>query len=257
MQKKRSIGLRPKTHIALGVRRRDVIEQHMPRQNRLLAALAPDDFANLLPNLEFVSLPRGAIVYGPGEQEDYLYFLTDGIVARFLKTEDGTSTESAIKGSEGVIGIASLLGGESVPSHTMVLSAGYAYRVRTALLTSNSKHDALMHLLRRYIMALIVQIGQNAVCSRLHSVEKQLCSFILSCMDRLLSNDLTITQEGIAEMLGVRRESITTAAANLKLAGLINYSRGHITVLDRPGLEKRGCECYAVVKREYDRLLSA
>lgn len=255
MQRKHSTESHPKKRVAFIAGTPAVLAQHTPRQNRLLAALSMEDYAQLLPNLELVALPPGAIVYGPGEQEDYLYFLTEGIVARFHTTEAGASTESAIKGREGVIGIASFLGGESILSRTMVLSAGYAYRVRTVLLTSDFKHLALLHLLRRYIMALIVQIGQTAVCSRLHPVEKQLCSFILSCLDRSLSNDLAITQGVLSEMLGVRRESITTGAASLKLAGLIKYSRGRITVLDRPGLEKRACECYAVVKREYDRLL--
>ena len=257
MQREHLIESHPKTRVALSVRARSVIAQHTPRKNRLLAALPLEDYARLLPLLEPVSLPQGSAVYGPGERENYLYFLTDGIVTQFHETENGTSTEFAATGSEGVIGIASVLGGGSMPSQSMVLSAGYAYRVRTALLKSNSMHGALLHLLLRHTMALIAQIGQTAVCNRHHLVEQQLCRFILSCVDRLPSNELTITQERISDMLGVRRESITAAAAHLKVAGLIDFSRGHITVLDRPGLEKRVCECYAVVKREYVRLLTA
>ncbi len=255
MQIARSIKAPPKTGIAFIVRTASVFAEHAPRQNRLLAALSPEDYAYLLPGLEPVSLAQGSTVYGPGERENYLYFLTEGIVALCHITVDGCSIESAINGSEGVIGIASLLGGQSIPSRTMMLSAGFAYRVPTALLIGNVKHDTLLHLLRRYIMALIAQIGQAAVCNRLHPVEKQLCSFILFYLDRVQSKELTLTQEQLSGLLGVRRESITTAAATLKLAGLINYSRGHITVLNRPGLEKRVCECYGVVKREYDRLL--
>jgi len=257
MQTEHLIEAHPKTRVAFSTRTRTVIAQHTPMQNRLLAALPLEDYERLLPYLEPVSLPQGWTVYGPGARQNHLYFLTEGIVTQIHETENGASTVSAFTGSEGIIGFASFLGGESIPNRAMVLSAGYAYRLRTALLKSNFKHGALLPLLLRYTLVLIAQIGQTAVCNRLHSMEKQLCGFILSCLDRLPSNELTITQERISDMLGVRRESISAAAGHLHKVGLINWSRGHITVVDRPGLEKRVCECYAVVKREYDRLRTA
>ena len=182
--------------------------------------------------------------------------LTAGIVSRFYVTENGASAGFAVTGSEGVIGVASFLGGESTPSQAVVLSAGYAYRLGADLLKNEFEHDGpLPHLLLRYTQALIAQTGQIAVCNRHHSLEQRLCRWILSCLDRLPSNELTMTQELIADMLGVRREGVTEAAGKLQKAGLIHYSRGRIAVLDRPQLEARVCECYAVVKREYDRLL--
>jgi CRP-like cAMP-binding protein len=228
--------------------------QHAPRQNLLLAALPLEHYERLLPDLEPVPLPLGWTVHGAGDREKYLYFLTAGIVSRFYVTESGASAESAVTGSEGVIGVASFLGGESTPSQAVVLSAGYAYRLGTNLL--NNEHDGpLPHLLLRYTQALIAQTGQIAVCNRHHSLEQRLCRWILSCLDRLPSNELTMTQELIADMLGVRRVGVTRAAGKLQRAGLIHASRGHIAVLDRPQLEVQACECYAVVKREYERLL--
>ncbi len=229
---------------------------HAPRQNRLLAALPVEDYERLLPNLEFVPLPLGLSVHGAGDRERHLYFLTEGIVSRFYMTENGASAESALTGREGVIGIAAFLGGESTPSQAVVLSAGYAYRVGADLLKSEFKHGGpLQHMLLRYTQVLITQIAQTAVCNRHHSLEQRLCCWILSSLDRLPSNKITMTHELIANMLGVRREGITEAAGQLQEAGLIHCSRGHITVLDRPNLERRVCECYAVVKREMDRLL--
>jgi len=246
----------PETHFASTNRKRTVSAPHTPRQNHLLAALPVEDYESLLPDLEPVALPRGWTVHGAGEREKYLYFLTAGIVSRFYVMENGASAHFAVTGSEGVIGVASFLGGESTPSQAVVLSAGYAYRLGANLLKNEFEHDGpLSHLLLRYMQALLCQTGQIAVCNRYHSVEQQLCHWILSCLDRLPSNELAMTQELIANMLGVRREGVTEAAGKLQKAGLIHYSRGHIAVLDRPQLEAQVCECYAVVKREYDRLL--
>ena len=229
-----------------------------PRQNHLLAALPLDDYVRLMPDLEPVALPKGWTVHRAGDQEHYLYFLIAGIVSRFYMMENGASAHFAITGSEGVIGVTSFLGGESTPSQAVVLSAGYAYRLRAGLLKNEfARGGPLHHLLLRYTQALIAQTAQSAVCNRHHSLEQQLCRWILSSLDRLHSNELTMTQELIANMLGVRREGVTDAAGKLQKAGLIHYSRGHITVLDRPKLEAQVCECYVVVKREYDRLLAS
>jgi CRP-like cAMP-binding protein len=243
-------------HFASGSRKRAASALHTPRQNRLLAALPLGDYERLLPDLEPVSLPPGWTIHGAGEREEYLYFLTSGIVSRFCLAENGESAEFAVTGREGVIGVASFLGGESTPNQAVVLSAGYAYRLAADLVRSEFEHDGpLPQLLLHYTLALIAQTGQIAVCNRHHSLEQRLCRWILSSLDRLPSDELKITQELIADMLGVRRESVTEAAGKLQKAGLIHYSRGHITVLDRPQLEAQACECYAVVKREYDRLL--
>ena len=246
----------PETHFASTNRKRTVSAPHTPRQNHLLAALPLEDYEHLLPDLEPVALPRGWTVHGAGDREKYLYFLAAGIVSRFYVMENGASAHFAVTGSEGVIGVASFLGGEGMPSQAVVLSAGYAYRLQTDVVKNEFKHDGpLAHLLLRYTQALLCQTGQIAVCNRYHSVEQQLCRWILLCLDRLPSNELAMTQELIANMLGVRREGVTEAAGKLQKAGLIHYSRGHIAVLDRPQLEAQVCECYAVVKREYDRLL--
>ena len=241
-------------HFASMDRKRAVSALHTPKQNHLLAALPLEDYDRLLPDLEPVALPRGWIVHNAGDREKYLYFLTAGIVSRFYVMENGASAHFAITGSEGVIGVTSFLGGESTPSQAVVLSAGYAYRLAADVVKNEFKHDGpLAHLLLRYMQALLCQTGQVAVCNRHHSVEQQLCHWILSSLDRLSSNELAMTQELIADSLGVRRESVTEAAGGLQKAGLIHYSRGHIAVLDRPQLEAQACECYAVVKREYDR----
>lgn len=236
--------------------KRATVAHHSPRKNRLLAGLPLEEYERLLPDLKPVPLPLGWTLHCSGDQERYLYFLTMGIVSKSHVTANGTSTEFAVTGSEGVIGVAQVLGGESMLSRAVVLSAGFAYRLGAELLKSELKHHGqLLRLLLRYIQALIAQTGQIAACNRHHSVEQQLCRYILSSLDRLPSNDLTLTQELIADSLGVRRSSITSAAGKLQQAGLIHYSRGHITVLDRPSLETQACECYAVLKREYDRLL--
>jgi CRP-like cAMP-binding protein len=247
----------PQTRFASRERKRAVSAQHTPGQNHLLAALPVEDYERLLPALEPVPLPQGWTVHRAGDREKYLYFLTGGIVSRFYVTENGASAEFAVTGREGVIGVASFLGGESTLSEAVVLSAGYAYRLEANLLKNEFAHDSpLSHLLLRYTEALIAQTALTAACNRHHSLEQQLCRWILSCLDRSPSNELTMTQELIADMLGVRRQGVMGAAVKLQKAGLIHYSRGHITILDRTGLEALGCECYAVVKREYDRLLS-
>jgi CRP-like cAMP-binding protein len=246
----------PETRFAFRDRMYGMSAQHTPRQNHLLAALSLVDYERLLPDLELVPLPLGWTIHGAGDREKYLYFLTTGIVSRFYVTANGASAEFAVTGSEGVIGVASFLGGESTPSQAVVLSAGFAYRLRADLLKDEFEHNGpLLQLLLRYTQALIAQAGQIAVCNRHHSLKQQLCRWILSCLDRLPSNELTMTHDLIASMLGVRREGITDAAGKLQKAGLIHTSRGHIAVLDRPQLEAQACECYAVVKREYDRLL--
>jgi CRP-like cAMP-binding protein len=247
----------PQTHFApLEDDTPAVREPHWPRQNKLLAALPVAVYEHLLPYLEPVSLPLGRTLHRAGDLEKYLYFITAGIVSRFCATKDGASVEYAVTGDEGVIGVASFLGGAGTPCQAVVLSAGYAYRLEADLLKDEFEHGgALAHLLLRYTQALMTQTGQIALCNRLHSLEQQLCRWLLSSLDRLPSNELTMTQERIADMLGVRREGVTEAAGKLQKAGLIHYARGHIAVLDRPRLEARACECYAVVKREYDRLL--
>lgn len=230
--------------------------QYTPRQNRILAALPREDYERLLPDLEPVPLPLGCAVDRAGDRKKYLYFLTAGTVSRVCVTQSRQQAELSVTGSEGAIGIALLLGGESTPGQAVVLSAGFAYRLGADQVKEEFKRSGpLQHVLLHYIQALIAQIGQIAVCNRHHSLEQQLCRWILSNLDRLPSNALTMTQEMIAEMLGVSRGGVTEAAGKLQKAGLIQYSRGRIAVLDRPRLEARACECYAVVKREYDRLL--
>jgi len=227
-------------------------------KNYLLAALPASDYERLLPHLEPVSLPLGLVIYESGSKLRHLYFPSSGIVSLLYAMESGASTEIAVIGSEGVVGIALFMGGESTPSRAVVQSAGHGYRLKAAVLKAEfGRGGPLQHLLLRYTQALIAQMTQTAVCNRHHAVDQQLCRWLLLSLDRLPSNKLAMTQELIANMLGVRREGVTEAAGKLQEAGLIHYSRGHITVLDRPKLEKRVCECYAVVKRELDRLLPA
>ncbi len=228
---------------------------HAPRQNHLLAALPLADYQRVLPHLEPVALPLGWTLHGSGDREPHLHFPTSGIVSRIYVTESGASAEFALTGNEGVIGVASFLGGESTLSQAVVLSPGHAYRLHANALEHERRRDGrLPRLLLRYTRALMVQTGQIAACNRYHSVGQQLCRWLLLSMDRLPTRELAITQELIASSLGVRRESVTVAAASLQKAGAIGYHRGHITVLDRPRLEAMSCECYQVVKREYDRL---
>ena len=227
-----------------------------PRHNHLLAALPAADYERLLPDLEAVFLPLGWAVYEAGGPLGYVYFPTTSIISLLYVLKDGSSAEIAVTGNDGLVGIALFMGGESTPTQAVVQSAGHGYRLRAAVLQSEFKQGGeLQHLALRYTQALITQMAQTAVCNRHHSVEQQLCRWLLLSLDRLPSNELVMTQELIANMLGVRREGVTEAAGKLQAEGLIHYSRGHITVLDRPALEKRVCECYAVVKRETDRLL--
>lgn len=225
-------------------------------QNHLLAALPKADHERILPHLELVPLPLGWAVYESGDHQGYVYFPTTSIVSLLYVMHDGASAEIAVVGNEGVVGIALFMGGESTPSRAVVQSAGYGYRLRASVLKTEFGHGTtLQHLLLRYTQALITQMAQTAVCNRHHALEQQLCRWLLLSMDRLPSNELTMTQELIANMLGVRREGVTEAAGHLQAAGLIKYSRGHIVIIDRPKLETKVCECYAVVRREYDRLL--
>ena len=246
----------PETHFAPAGEKRAASAQRTPRQNQLLAALPAVDYGRLLPHLEPVSLPLGCTVHEAGAQERYLYFLTAGVVSRFHLTRSGASAEFALTGNEGVIGIATFLGGDSTTSRAMVLSSGYAYRLGASQVRREFERGGpLVNLLLRYTQALIAQMMQTAACNRHHSIEQQLCRSILLCLDRSPSNELTMTHEQMADMLGVRREGVTEAAGHLQTAGLIRYSRGHIAVQDRPKLEKRTCECYSAVRREYYRLL--
>ena len=229
---------------------------HDPHQNHLLAALPAEEFARLVPDLEWVPMPLGQVLSEPGTQMRYVYFPTTAIVSLLYVMEDGASAEIAVVGNEGIVGVSLFMGGETTTSRAVVQSAGHAYRLKAQLLKNAFLHAGPMQrLLLRYTQALLTQMAQTAVCNRHHSVDQQLCRWLLLSLDRLESNELTMTQELIANMLGVRREGVTEAAGKLQAAGLIHYSRGKITVLDRPGLEARVCECYAVVKKEFDRLL--
>lgn len=227
-----------------------------PKQNHLLAALPSAEFDRLSPHLELIEMPLGEVLYEPGRKLRHVYFPTTSIVSLLYVMEDGASAEIAMVGNEGILGIALFMGGETTPSRAVVQSAGHGYRLPAQLLKDEfNRAGPLLHLLLRYTQALITQMAQTAVCNRHHSVDQQLCRWLLLSLDRLPSNELTMTQELIANMLGVRREGVTEAAGKLQRAGLIHYSRGHITVTDRAGLEARACECYAVVKKEFDRLL--
>ena len=231
---------------------------HNPKQNHLLAALPANEFERLSPRLQWVPMRLGEALYESGGRLRHVYFPTTSIVSLLYVMEDGASAEIAVVGNEGVLGIALFMGGETTPSRAVVQSAGYGYRLEARLLKREfNRAGAVLHLLLlRYTQALITQMAQTAVCNRHHSVEQQLCRWLLLSLDRLSTQELAMTQELIANMLGVRREGVTEAAGNLQRAGLIRYSRGHITVLDRSRLEQTVCECYAVVKKEFDRLLS-
>jgi CRP-like cAMP-binding protein len=229
-----------------------------PRQNRLLAALPQAVYDRLLPSLELVPMPLGAILSTSGGELPYLYFPTTCIVSLVYVMANGASAEIAVTGFEGLVGIALFLGGHTTPSQAVVQSAGHAYRIRARVMKDEFERGGpLQHLLLLYTQALTSQMAQTAVCNRHHSLDQQLCRWLLLSLDRLSSDELTMTQELIANMLGVRRQGVAEAAGRLQTAGLIDYRRGSIRVLDRPGLEARVCECYGVVKREYDRLLPA
>ena len=227
-----------------------------PTQNHLLGALDEERTRALFSQLELVPMRLGEVIYESGRPLEHVYFPTNCIISLLYVMEDGASAEIAIVGCEGMVGVALFMGGESTPSRAVVQSAGHAYRLSGKLVKEEFvRAGAMQYLLLRYTQALLTQMAQTAVCNRHHSVDQQLCRWLLLSLDRLASNDLTMTQELIANMLGVRREGVTEAAGKLQAAGLIRYSRGHITVLDRPRLEARVCECYAVVKKEFDRLL--
>jgi CRP-like cAMP-binding protein len=229
---------------------------HSPKQNHLLDALPAADYARLLPHLELIPMPLGWAVYEAGGQMRYLYFPTTCIVSLLYVLENGASAEIAITGNEGLVGISLFMGGESTPSRAVVQSKGNGYRLRASVLkTEFALGGHLQYLALRYTQALITQMAQTAVCNRHHTLDQQLCRWLLLSLDRLPGNELLMTQELISNMLGVRREGVTAAAGKLQADGLVKYSRGHIVVLDRPKLEKRVCECYAVVKKEFDRLL--
>ncbi|MBU1691258.1 MAG: Crp/Fnr family transcriptional regulator [Gammaproteobacteria bacterium] len=227
-----------------------------PNQNHLLAALPTAEFERIVPHLELVAMPLGDVLCESGGQLQHVYFPTTAIVSLHYVMENGASSEIAGVGNEGVLGISLFMGGNTTPSRAIVQTGGYGYRLKARVLMEEfNRAGPMMHLMLRYTQALITQISQTAVCNRHHSVEQQLCRWLLLTIDRLPSNELTMTQELIASMLGVRREGITEIAGNLQRAGLISYRRGHITVLDRSGLESHTCECYNVVKKEFHRLL--
>ena len=229
-----------------------------PRQNQLLAALPGAVVARWLADLEPVDMPLGKVLYESGGTLRQVYFPTTSIVSLLYVMKDGASGEIAVVGYEGLVGISLFMGGQSTPSRAIVQSAGQGLRLKANLLMEEfNMGGPVPHLLLRYTQALITQMAQTAVCNRHHSLDQQLCRWLLLSLDRLNSNQLVMTQELIANMLGVRREGVTEAAGQLQLAGIIHYRRGHITVLDREKLERRSCECYAVVKKEYDRLLPA
>lgn len=229
---------------------------HTPKQNHVLAALPAADYARLLPDLELTPMPLGWAVYESGGQMGYMYFPTTSIVSLLYVMQNGASAEIAVTGNCGLVGISLFMGGETTPSRAVVQSAGNGYRLKASILKREfALGGHLQHLALRYTQALITQMAQTAVCNRHHTLDQQLCRWLLLTLDRLPGNELVMTQELIANMLGVRREGVTEAAGKLQADGLIHYSRGHIKVLDRAKMEKRVCECYAVVKKEYDRLL--
>ncbi len=229
-----------------------------PKANSLLASLPDAEWQRWSPNLEPIELPLGKVIYEAGVTLTHVYFPTTAIVSLLYVMESGASAEIAVVGNEGLVGISLFMGGGSTPSRAVVQSAGQGFRLKAELMKVQFERGGpVMHLLLRYTQALITQMSQTAVCNRHHSLDQQLCRWLLLSMDRVEGNVLVMTQELISNMLGVRREGVTEAALKLQKAGLIDYARGHITVLDRAGLEDRTCECYAVVKREYDRLLPA
>jgi CRP-like cAMP-binding protein len=229
-----------------------------PQANQLLAAMPPAEWRRWQPHLEPVTLALGQVLYESGDTLGYVYFPTTAIVSLLYVMEDGASAEIAVVGLEGMVGISLFMGGESTPSRAVVQSAGQGFRLRAQLMKDEfNRAGPVLHLLLRYTQALITQMAQTAVCNRHHSLDQQLCRWLLLSLDRLRGNELVMTQELIANMLGVRREGVTEGALKLQKAGLIRYARGRITVLDRTGLEQATCECYAVVKKEYDRLLPA
>lgn len=230
---------------------------HSPTQNHLLASLPAAEFDRLFRHLELIKMPLGQILYEAGGQLKHVYFPTTSIVSLLYVLENGASAEIAIVGNEGILGISLFMGGETTPSRAIVQSEGFGYRLKAEHLKEEfNRAGPVLRLLLRYTQALITQMTQTAVCNRHHSIEQQLCRWLLLSLDRLPSDNLKMTQELIANMLGVRREGVTEAAGKLQKMGLIKYSRGNIEVVDRPRLEKTVCECYAVVKAEFDRLIT-
>jgi CRP-like cAMP-binding protein len=228
-----------------------------PNQNHLLAALPEADFARVASHLELIAMPLGQYLYEPGEQLRYAYFPTTAIVSLHYVTESGASAETAGVGNEGIVGVALYMGGETTSSSAVVQTAGHAYRLEARYLKQEFNAGGfLQRLLLRYAQALMTQMSQTAVCNQHHTLEQRLCRWLLLTLDRVGSRELVMTQEQVASMLGVRREGITEAAGNLQRAGIIHYRRGHLSVIQRAGLEAMTCECYAVVKKEMDRLLS-
>jgi len=226
------------------------------KKNQLLASLPTVEWKRWSESLEAVEMPLGQVLYEPGVALNYVYFPLTSIVSLLYVMENGASAEIAVVGNEGIVGVSLFMGGESTPSRAVVQSAGAGCRLKAQVMKDEfNKAGPVLHLLLRYTQALITQMSQTAVCNRHHTLDQQLCRWLLLSLDRLEGDELVMTQELIANMLGVRREGVTEGALALQKLGLIKYARGHITVLDRPGLEKRTCECYAVVKREYDRLL--
>jgi CRP-like cAMP-binding protein len=230
---------------------------HSPEHNHLLAALPPAEFERFAPHLELVPMLLGDTLYEPGDRMQHVYFPTTAIVSLLYVVESGSSAEIASVGNEGILGISLFMGGETTPSSAIVQTAGHGYRLPAKLLKEEFGRGGLVQrLLLRYTQALLTHMCQTAACNRHHSIEQQLCRWLLLTLDRMPSNELVMTQELVANALGVRREGITEAAGNLQRAGVIRYRRGHITVLERPGLERGACECYAVVRKEMGRLLS-
>lgn len=246
----------PTRHLVAPLQVSAMPESPHPQENHLLAALPAEVRQRLFPQLERVRFDLGSVLYESGDVLRYVYFPTDSIVSLLYVMEDGASAEISVVGNEGLLGVALFMGGESTSSRAVVQSAGYAYRLRGQLLKDEfNRHGAMLHLMLRYTQALITQMAQTAVCNRHHTIDQQLCRWLLLSLDRLPGNKLAMTQELIANMLGVRREGVTEAARKLQKLGVIEYCRGLITVLDRPQLEALSCECYAVVRKETERLL--
>jgi len=230
-------------------------EANSPTRNRILSGLPAQERERLLPTLKPVTFALGEVVYESGGHLEYMYFPTTSVVSLLYTMEDGSTAEMGLAGNDGVVGVALFLGGDTTPNRAMVQIAGGAFRMKAKVLREEfARGGPFQHVLLRYTQALITQISQTAVCNRLHAVEQRLCRWLLLCHDRVESNELQMTQEFISNMLGGRRESVTVAAGHLQDAGLIDYARGHISILDRKGLERTVCECYEIVKNEFDRL---
>lgn len=251
-----TVSLKPRQERRKLPRKPGIASAHNPKKNQLLNALPPADLKRWLPHLELFAMPLGQVLYEAGSVERYVYFPTTAIVSMLYVMSDGDSAEIAVIGNEGIAGISLLMGGNSMPSRAVVQSAGKGFRMSAQVIKDEfDQSGPATHLLLRYIQALMTQMAQTAVCNRHHSLDQQLCRWLLASLDRLPGNELVMTQELIANMLGVRREGVTEGALKLQKAELIRYSRGRITVLDRGGIEARCCECYAVVTKEYSRLL--